>query len=430
MRRRSFLTGTAVLTAASATACSRPGNVPGGSDAGGGQTGEITFQSLSDQPGAIAATKKIVESWNSANPSKKVTLVQAGWDGVYDKLVTQFNGETAPDVIHYEAASIIPFALDGYLADLTSAIPGNTRSDISENVWKSVTVDKKIIALPTEMQTYVVFANKKLLAAAGITPPGGDSMTWQQFREIAKATTRDGVFGVGWGLKSPTATVMAMAPTFGGTFFSGTGKGAKITVGAAELAIPKAMRDMATADKSLDPATLSQSGGDVLASFFGGKVAMTVQGSYQAANMVTDAPKGFEWVELPPLAGDKGPGQAANPQTLSVNIDSERKADAIAFVNFMAKPENMAALNQADGLIPASKAARDSILSSTKGANGWEMTLKSGEDLVAAPYLGVTQYPQWKDTVATPAFQKYLSGQLDDAGLAKALTDGWAQVTR
>ncbi len=53
--------------------------------------------------------------------------MQAGWDGVYDKLITQFNGGAAPDIIHFEAASIVPFAKDGYLADLTSKCRPSSR---------------------------------------------------------------------------------------------------------------------------------------------------------------------------------------------------------------------------------------------------------------------------------------------------------------
>ena len=85
----------------------------------------------------------------------------------------------------------------------------------------------------------------------------------------------------------------------------------------------------------------------------------------------------------------------------------------------------MAKLNQADALIPASKTAREQILTATGGKDGWAMTLKSGESLTSAPYLKATNYAQWKDTVATPAFQKYLTGQIDEATLTSELEAGW-----
>jgi multiple sugar transport system substrate-binding protein len=428
--RRIALVGAAITTALLAACSQGSATNPDSGGTAAGSPVTIKFQSLQDQPAAVEAVKGIVDSWNTSHPEAKVELIQAGWDGVYDKLVTQFNGNAAPDIIHYEAASIVPFARDGYLADLTSKVPADLKSDISDGIWKSVTVDNKVIAMPTELQTYVVFANKKLLEASGATIPTGESMTLEQFRALAKATTKDGQFGLAWGLKSPTATFMSLALTSGGTFFTGTGKEAKINVGAGELAVPKLVKEMAYTDKSIDPVSLTQSGSQALASFYAGKAAMTVQGSFQAANIKKDAPAGLDWVELPPLAGSQGTAQAANPQTLSVNADSPNADKAAEFVAYFANAENTAKLNQADALIPASKKAQDLILSSTGGKDGWDMTMKSAQGLTGAPFLAVDAYTQWKDTIATPSFQKYLANQIDDAGLTQALTEGFTQVNR
>lgn len=391
---------------------------------------DLTFQSLSDQPGAIAATEEVVKKWNDENPMVQVKIVPAGWDGVYDKLVTQFAGGAAPDIIHYEAASVIPFALDGYLADLTPHIPAELKSDISEGIWDSVTVDGQIIAMPTELQSYMVFANTAMLKSAGVTMPEGDTLKWEDFRAMAKQATAGGKFGLGWGLKSPTATFMSLGLGNGGVYFEGEGDDATVVVNEGELTLPNEIMAMNTQDKSLDPSTLTQSGGDVLAGFYAGNYAMTVQGSFQAANIAKDAPEGFEWAVLPALEGTQSAAQSANPQSLSVNIDSKNVDQAAAFVTYFANAENLAALNTADALIPPSASARELIATQTGGKDGWTEILKSGEVLEAAPFMKVPNYTQWKDTVATPAFQTFLAGQSDAAGLTKDLTDGWAQINR
>lgn len=423
--------GVIALTAISLTACGSSSDP--GSDAsatGPAEPVALTFQSLSDQPGAIAATQTIVDTWNTENPEIQVEIVPAGWDGVYDKLVAQFNGGVAPDIIHYEAASIIPFAVDGYIADLTDLVDPDLKTDISDGIWESVTVDEQIIAVPTELQSYMVFANKTILEAAGVTIPTGDTMTWDEFQSIAKATSTAGKFGVAWGLKSPTATFMSLGLGFGGTYFDGTGTDATINIGDGEMAVPTRISDMAYTDKSIDPVSLTQSGSEVLASFYAGNVAMTVQGSYQAANIAKDAPAGFEWVVLPPLEGTTSAEQSANPQTLSVNIDSKHVTEAAAFINYFASTDNLAALNTADALIPASSSAQEKIATDTAGADGWDVTLKSGAYLTKAPFLSVDTYTQWKDTVATPAYQKYLAQQTTADQLAQELTEGWDQVNR
>lgn len=224
--RRTLVAGALTAVGLLLTACGG-----GGSGDGGDGPVSLTFQSLSDQPAAIAATQKIVGDWNKAHPDVQVKIVPAGWDGVYDKLITQFNAGSAPDIVHYEAAGIAPFATDGFLADLTPYLSAEKRADIPKGVLDSVTVDGKVIAQPTELQSYVVFANKTQLQQAGVTIPTGASMTWDQLREIAKAATKDGKFGLGWGLSSPTAAFVALAPGFGGKYFEGTGNDAKLTAG-------------------------------------------------------------------------------------------------------------------------------------------------------------------------------------------------------
>lgn len=388
----------------------------------------LQFQSLSDQPTTQAAVKSIVDQWNTENEDVQVKIVQAGWDGTFDKLITQFTGGTAPDIIHYEASSIASFAADGYLADLTDLIDEDLKSDISEGIWDSVTQDGEIIAYPSTLQSYMVFANADLLEAAGVEVPTGDTMTWEELQTIAKATTTDGTFGIGWGLGSPTATMMSLSLGFDGGFFDGEGTDASIDVGDSELAVPELIHEMAYTDKSIEPTSLTQSGSDVLASFYGGKVAMTVQGSFQATNIANDAPEGLNWVALPPLEGSAGAIQAANPQTYSVNVDSEYVDESADFLNFFMSAENLASIAYADALIPASSSARTEVETLAADNPAWEQVLASGEGLQGPPFLKVEKYTEWKDTIATPAFQQYLADQITSDELANQLSTGWTDI--
>ena len=92
------------------------------------------------------------------------------------------------------------------------------------------------------------------------------------------------------------------------------------------------------------------------------------------------------------------------------------------------QPQNLAAVAQGDWLIPTTQAARDAITSATGGANGWQRTLAGADELTGAPFQSVEAYPQWKDQVATPALQRYLAGEIDEATLRSQLLDGWASI--
>ena len=403
----------------------------GGSDNSSGDSGStekvtLKFQSLAFQKTTVAATKKIVADWNAANPNIQVEYVQGSWDSVHDQLVTQFQGGTAPDVIQDESADITGFANQGYLADLSQYLSQETKDAVPQGVWDTVSSDGKVFAAPTLLQSYVVFGNSALLKQAGVST-AGDSLSWDQLQADAKKLTAGGRYGLGWGLKSPTATVLNLGMNFDAVFFEGTGRDAEVKIGDPELEVPKRINAMAYTDKSIDPTSLTQSGSDVLPGFYGGKYAMIVGGNYAAQQIVEAAPKGFQWEVLPPLKGSSEK-QAANPQTLSVPAEGKHIKQSAQFIDFFMKAENLAAVGQGDWLIPTTQAARDAIQQATGGKDGWTQTLASGTELTKAPFQSVENYPKWKDQIATPALQEFLANKIDLATLGKKLSDGWGQV--
>lgn len=391
---------------------------------------ELTFQSLAYQDTTVAATKSIVDAWNADNPTVQVKLMQGSWDNVHDQLVTQFQGGTAPDIIHDESSDILGFANQGYLADIGQYLSDDVKKSVSDDVWETVTTgDGAVIAAPTLMQTYVVYANKKAFADAGVAVPSGDELQWSDLQKTAKAVTGDGRFGVAWGLKQPTAAMMNTSLGFGGGYFDVADDGtATISVGEGELAVPNFVHEMAYTDSSLDPVSLTQSGSDVLPGFLGGKYAMYIGGNFLAQQITESAAEDFDWTVLPPLAGTEGTVQAANPQTMSVAAESKHPKEAAEFINYLMGAENLAQLAQGDWLIPSTSDARTVVETATADQTGWKEILATGENLKGAPFQKAATYPQWKDQYATPSMQKFFSNTLTDAELAAELTAGWKSV--
>lgn len=430
MKRKALL-GTVASAALLLSGCA----LNGGDSADSGDSSStgpvtLTFQSLAYQDSTVAAVKDIVDSWNAGNPDIQIKLTQGTWDNVHDQLVTQFQGGTAPDVIHDESSDIMGFAEQGYLADIGRYLSSDVKTAVSKDVWDTVTTaEGEVVAAPTLLQTYVVFANTDALAAAGVTVPTGDDLSWDDLREIAKKLTGNGKYGVGWGLKQPTAAVMNTALGFDGTFFDTKEDGtATIHVGDNELAVPERIHAMAYDDQSLDPVTLTQSGTDVLPGFLGGRYGLYIGGNFLAQQITESAPESFTWTVLPPLAGDAGPAQAANPQTMSVSAQSKAPEQAAKFIDYFMNAENQAKLAQGDWLIPASKPARDVVATETEDIPVWEPMLRTGEDLAGAPFQKAKNYPQWKDQYATPALQQYFANSISLDDLRKQLTDGWSSI--
>jgi ABC-type glycerol-3-phosphate transport system substrate-binding protein len=388
----------------------------------------LTFATYVWQPTTVAATKKIVDSWNKAHPSIQVQIVPVDVNSVHDKLLTTFVGGTAADIVHDEAADIPGFTQQGYLANVRPLLPKSLKNGIPKSVWDTVNFGGKITGVPIMLQTYNVFANMDLLKAAGVKAPTiANPWTWDQFRTIAKKLSTNGNYGVCWGLRSPTATIQTLALNFGGQFnYLQNGRWV-FKWGAGEQAIPKIMHDMIYSDKSVDPAGVGLSGSAVLPAFFGGKCAMTVQGNYNAQGMIEQSPKGFNWALFPPLKG-KTQDQAANPQTYSITEQSQHKKEAMQFIAYALNDRNMARLAAGDWLIPASPAAGKIVIKSTKHYGSWKNAISAVPHFKKANWVSLNAYPRWKAEVATPAFREYLADRISLDELGNRLSSGWDRV--
>jgi ABC-type glycerol-3-phosphate transport system substrate-binding protein len=390
---------------------------------------KVNFATYVWQPTTVAAAKAIVESWNSTHASIQVTIVPVDVNSVHDKLLTNFVGGTAADVVHDEAADIAGFTQQGYLANLTPLMSKGFKATIPQALWDTVNFGgKRVTGVPILMQTYNVFANMDILKAAGIkAPTAKNPWTWPQFRSIAKRLTTSDRFGVCWGLRSPTAAIQTMSLNYGGQYFYlENGKWA-FRWGAGEQAVARNIHDMIHVDKSVDSAATGLSGSGVLPAFFAGKCAMTVQGNFAAQGMILQGPRDFNWAMFPLLKGQTQ-NQVANPQTLSISQQSEHKKEAMQFIEYFANAANLAKLAAGDWLIPSNPASGKLILKSTKRTGSWRVATSSVEHFRKGNWVSLAAYARWKAEVAQPQFVQYLRGSISLDDLGKALSDGWTRV--
>lgn len=432
MKRQLTAVSVAAISAIALSAC--VSSVGGGAESSttkkAGEKVSLTFSSYAFQAPTVKATEDIVNSWNKSHPDIQVQYQKADPNSVHDKLVTQFAGNQAPDIIHDEAADIAGFSQQGYLADLGQLLPAELKSDVPDSVWKSVTYDGKVTGVPTIAQVYNVFVNDDALKKANITLPSADNpWSWDDLAANAKKlTTGNGVYGFAWGLKSPTAGIMSTSLSFDGTFFSGDEAKPDINITDKEMAVPTKVKAMLDA-KSMAPTSVTQGGSDILPGFFAGKYAMMMNGNYQATQIEEKAPQGFNWTMLPLIKGTSQ-NQAANPQTLSIAKQSKHPQEAMQFIAYFMKAENLAKIAEGDSLIPVTKSAAPIVKQDLGAKHGWDVILDSSQFLVDAPWNKATKFPQWKSEVATPAYQEFLSGRIDSAKLKQRLTEGWAKVNQ
>jgi ABC-type glycerol-3-phosphate transport system substrate-binding protein len=385
-------------------------------DDGGSPDGRITlrFQSLAWQEESVDVNKELVKEWNATHPDVKVEYVQGSWDSVHDQLLTSFEGGEAPDIIHDASDDLADFAYGGYLADLRDLLPERLKSDIPQRSWETVTFGDGVYGVPFLQEPRVLIANAKWLRESGVRIPTPEKpWSWDEFRAITdELGGEEGKYGVAWPLKEPVSATLNLSLSTGGQLFHrGSDGKVRIRFGAGDEVVPRTIHDQVNTDGSASSSTLGSGGSDTLPGFFGGKYAMVPLGFSYRQQIVQQAPKGFEWQVLPAPAGADGLTQGVSPQTLSVAEDSPHKEEAAAFIDFLLQPRNMVRLALGDWMLPTGTGAlRDPALRVEE--DGWAIGTGLARYLRSAPAQSVRGYPEWKDKVATPAFQEYYSGAI------------------
>ncbi|GHG31776.1 ABC transporter substrate-binding protein [Streptomyces zaomyceticus] len=392
----------------------------------------LRFQSLAWQKESVDANRQLVDEWNAAHPDIRIDYVQGSWDSVHDQLLTSFEGGEAPDIIHDASDDLADFAHGGDLADLRPLLPERLRADIPAAGWRTTTFGEGIYGVPFLQEPRVIIANRKILDSSGVrVPTPSKPWTWAEFRQITQDLTRSmgpGRYAVAWPLKEPVSVSLNLGLSAGGRLFHREADG-RVTVRftEADAVVPGTVHDQVVNDRTAPRTTLGSGGSDTLPGFFAGKYAMVPLGFAYRQQIAQQAPEGFEWTVLPAPAGSAGLTQGVSPQTLSISEDSPHKKEAMAFLDFFLRPENMVRLARGDWMLPTGTAAlADPSLRTAR--DGWATGAAVAEKLRPAPAQSVRGYPEWKDKVATPAFQEYYSGAIDAAELRRRLVEDGNRV--
>ncbi|WP_107055860.1 ABC transporter substrate-binding protein [Streptomyces griseus] len=388
-----------------------------GCSSGGGRDddGPVTlrFQSLAWQDESVEANKELVKEWNATHPDIKVEYVQGSWDSVHDQLLTSFEGGEAPDIIHDASDDLADFAYGGYLTNLTDLLPERLKSDIPQRSWETTTFGEGVYGVPFLQEPRVLVANATWLKESGVRIPTPEKpWSWAEFRQITDELGGKGRYGVAWPLKEPVSATLNLSLSAGGQLFH-RGVDGRVTIrfDAGDEVVPRTVHDQVNTDRSASPTTLGSGGSDTLPGFFGGKYAMVPLGFSYRQQIAQQAPEGFDWQVLPAPAGADGLAQGVSPQTLSVAADSPHKEEAVAFLDFLLEPRNMVRLALGDWMLPTgTQALKDPALHTTE--DDWATGTALAAHLRPAPAQFVRGYPEWKDKVATPAFQEYYSGAI------------------
>jgi multiple sugar transport system substrate-binding protein len=320
-RRAVALATAAVAVVGLTAACSSTGQ--------GDSGGKVTLEFWSFYTGSEADyVDKWVADYNAGHKDVHINHKAVSQTDYTTTLIpTALANGTAPDILYVEPSTFTKYAEAGALADLTPYYTDDLKKDILPSVLKSVTYDKKLLALPIELETLGLFYDKSLLASEGMTPP----TTWDELQADSKKLTDDKRSGLILPVEDSGYTLFNFWPYLwmaGGDITKGSN--GKYTIDTPEMA--KALDYYGSFFKSGESPKTLQIGPWDVGNIATGVGAMQESGSYaiQATEtQYTSASIGV--VPLPAPAGGKSI-TVAGGQKLAVNAASKHVKEAADFI--------------------------------------------------------------------------------------------------
>ena len=226
--RRLAAVGGAVAVVAAAAACSSSGSSGSASGGNNSSTGTVTVAVVSNPlitGQMIPLTQSVFEKQNPGITVKFATYTEGDLRAAIEKDVsTHSNSFNVVMIGPYEAPL---FAKNGWLVDLSKQYIASDAaydaSDLLPPVAKALSYKNDLYAAPFYGESSMLYYNKQLLSAAGVTMPAHP--TWTQVAAAAAKLNQPGkVSGIclrglaGWG--DNMAALNTVVNTFGGQWFN------------------------------------------------------------------------------------------------------------------------------------------------------------------------------------------------------------------
>jgi multiple sugar transport system substrate-binding protein len=374
-------------------------------------------------PERTEVLKKIVKTFEDANPGTKVEITSLPWGQAFEKFATMVSAGDTPDVVEMPDRWLSLYANKGMLESLEPYLAKweHTGELNDRTLEMGRYVNKTAYALPYGFYLRALFYNKKLFAQAGIAAP---PKTMAEFVDDAKKISAiEGKYGycLRGGPGGLNGWMMLGATGAGdGTFFKPDG-----TSTAADPGWVKGMSTLVDIYKNGYAPKDSVNWGfnEIVAGFYSGTCAMLDQDPDALIAIAQRMNKDdYDVVPMP-----KGEAGKAFPTigygSWSMFANSKNKDLAWKLIATLDGPEGNIAWNHFIGALPIYKSATSDPSYADPKYKGWfdELADKDEAPLVMPTYL--QEFAFFADSIAVKTTQQALLGQLSVDDMAKQWSD-------
>lgn len=445
--KRSLITAACMGTL---LACSG-GDKPAASAASGaasaqsnGEAVNITFwHSMEGELGTIL--QAIVDDFNKANPQYKITAVYKGNYGEsMNAAIAAYRAKQAPDIVQVFEVGTATMMYSGGAIKPVQEMSEEVGNPIDPKAFVGAvagyysTPEGKLVSMPFNSSTAVLYYNKDLFKKAGLNPDQAPK-TYAQLKEFTQKLKASGV-ECGYTTTWPTWVLMENASAWHNVPYATEnngfgGLGARLSVN--NDLLKRLIGDLAKMAKD-GTFTYAGRGDSASASFVSGKCAIMTGSSGSRALIAKDGKFEFGMGELPYY--DDVPGAPQNSVIGGASLwvfngkDKPVYEGTTQFFKYLTSPEVAAKWHQDTGYVPVVKAAYD--LTKQQGFYdknpGTEVAVKqlSADTTAASRGIRLGSLPEIRD-VEEGIMEKIFNGSTTvEAGLAEMEQRGNAILTK
>jgi multiple sugar transport system substrate-binding protein len=412
MRRiRSGLWGAALsLLLLAAAACSGEGDVqssPTALPSGGAPvSGEISFLTFGE-PEEIQAYRTLIDAFEEAEPNVTVNLIEASdREDLLARLSTSFAGGTPPDLFLINYRFFGQFASTGVLEPLQPRLDSSAvfqEADFYPQPMEAFRVDGQLVCMPQNVSSLVVYYNKDLFAAAGLSEPTA-GWTWDQMVQTATTLTKDsdgdGVTDqYGLGIEPSIIRVAPFIWSNGGEVVDDEANPTGLAVDSPESI--QAMQDFFDLHQvhGVVPGDEEVEAEDNESRFMNGTMGMLLQSRRVVPSFRTIS--SFDW-DVAPLPQHGEAAGILHSDAYCLTRDSQNKEAAWRFVEFALGPDGAPVVAGTGRTVPSliSVAESDAFLDPSQKPANSQVFLDTIEVIRRVP--NISTWPEIEDAVEGP----------------------------
>lgn len=330
MKRQFFIVVAVIALVFSMAACSSS------SSNGGGKDGKVTLTLLTHYSAQQEKElMKYINMWNKEHPDIQVKHKSVNFDQLLSTIMAQQTSGQVSDIVHVYSLWSGQLSQSHVLAEPPKAIQQDITANYPKTAVKSSTVDKQLLGYPSEVETYALFYNKKMLKDAGFDHP---PKTWNELYDMANKITKKNAKGKieqeGFGLMSgwDSAVVhpyLSFLYANGGQFLNSNNTKAMLETKQAQDALNYEMKFFKNGitDKSFD----------VIKGFENQKVAMTINAGWWNGSLKSVMKNDYKNVGVAPIPSPdgQGKGSVSYGYFYGVNNRSQHKKEAWEFLKWL-----------------------------------------------------------------------------------------------